>query len=441
MPAFSLDIATEMKAQLGEFRAAARDMEREFNDAQKRIQRDIRAGLNAKPEDVERAQHAEERRSYYMGRAKSNERGEEFNQYEKSAGRYSARISEDHDDARIENSKRSLDRIADEVADSRNGRLQSVADLLNTHNPHGRLRSIFSGHIGASHFEQLGNSISENSGDDGMLKKFGQTLSQNAMAAAPMAFIAAAATREVMQLAEESAKNGENAAQINLGIASKNFDVAHARKYDPSTQTTEYLKARSAQLERAAQDVAATQPTFGWADAAMLASPLTAGMTVAKFMSSMIDNGSHEKEMAKGAQTLADLYKPGSAMGAVKGGRLDWKNYMDSAAVNRHFELERTWIPLPGFAVGVGGGGDENILSYLKSQTIDRVTGERERQREKYAQDLAVRRVQGLAAELEKQEVEYQADPHNRLNDRERDHHSRLVEEAAIKHFQNWNPI
>lgn len=467
MPAFSIDIAADLKAQMGEFLSAARDMEREYNDIQRRITRDLKEGRNAKPEDVERATLLQEKRDYYLAQERSRRnpsaeelsarlgrdieeegtrdavtrsiyRGAARQEFNADVARLNLREARrrndfyaDWDDARQENAKRTMNRLIEEIQESRTpGGIKTIASLLNTHNPHGSIRAIMQGRISGAMVQNIGESLEaqgEASGSE-MLMKFGGQVAAAGAAVAPIALLAYLGGKAVVAGLEEHEANNLAAQQAQLVMASNSFEIAHKMKHDPSAQMTDFLISRQKEIAASNADIAASQPTWGWKDLGLgLLSP---ALLAAKGVSSFLDGGKHEANMKQQAQTLRDMTGLGSDLRAVKGidQQINFRNYMEHRDVLDKFSWKDS----------AANGG---LFGYIWSNTAGRITGSRQREQEEYAMELTTRRIKGLAAELKKQHDEYEADPHNRLNDRERDHHLRVVEESHIKHFQNWNPI
>lgn len=430
MPAFSVEISSEMAATLGDFREAARQVKREWEDTSRAMTKDIRAGNSPKPEDQERAAALQDRHAFYIGQARQQRVDQELYGY---AARTSAKTSEEaatYAEARGEDALRSLDKLADEIAESRKNPLATkAAQLLNTHNPHGAIRQILSGNLRASQFETVGEAMSESS--NSMLSGFGEKLAASASSVAAPAFLAALATKEVFNVLQDKADSEKTAAQIDFARQSTNFDIAHQQRFNQSEQMTQYLQQRSAAL--------ASKDYHGASNSSLIATAASA-YTSGNYLNLIgagfeaADNWVHGAERKarwdKNEQAIYDTvhgtpknphnllaYRNADALG-------DWHSYINSAAVQHSQDYT-----------------DLGFLGWIKSKTIGKLTGSRDRELVEFAQETAKTRVAALSAELKRQHDEYEADPHNRLNDRERNHHMAIVEEQTIKHFQNWSPI
>ena len=466
MPAFSVDLSVDMKAGMGDFIAAARDMEREWNDIQRRITKDLRSGQNAKPEDVERAQHLEEKRDYYLQRERDNRNAKQQREddpntylahdlapsarrsgsngpdaeYIRTVGgiqgredRKRASFDADWDSARQENGMRTMNRMIEELQESRTpGGIKTLASLLNTHNPHGSIRAIAQGRISGSMVSTLGESIKgwgESNGSE-MATKFGGQIAAAGVAVAPIAMLAYLGGKALAAGLEEHEAHNLAAQEAGLVMASNSFEMAHKARFDPSGQMTDYLAQRTRDIASRANAIDAAQPSWTAGDTVLTG--MSGGVYgLLKGGSMFLDSGQHAAEMKKGQQNLYDMaLGPGSKLRAIKNieQQADFHNYMNSEMVARKFSWKES----------AGNGG---LFGYAWSNTWGRLTGSRQREQENYAMELATRQIKGLEERLKKEVEDYNADPHNKLNDRERDHHMHIVEEAHVKHFQNWSPI
>jgi hypothetical protein len=215
MPSFSVPLPADVLALMGNYKAAAKAVEKEWNEVQKKIQKDIAAG-----QQVDRNLAA---------------RGASLRQQA---------------DSYAERDKRERD--ADKAADK--SITKKLAGALNTHSPHGQLRMIMSGNLNANTIGHLGENIKGMAGNSGLGRLAGMAgggLSAAAGRIAGVASLAGMGAKLIAEVLETKAEAELEAAKTSLGIQSRGFDRAKSARYQGGADITRLLAENNQQIRRA----------------------------------------------------------------------------------------------------------------------------------------------------------------------------------------------
>lgn len=368
MPAIGVKIKDdEVLALKGDFKAAAREIEREYRDLQRKILDDLKNGRVVDPQLAAQGQNLLNKQQGYLDKVKQQS---ETNQM-------------------VENSI-----------------IKKLGDFLNVHNPHGQLRSILHGRFTAGQVEsgvRFGASQLGNLGFTG-------AASSLAGAAGGVGVAAAAGLRIGNFLRSEFIdphfESDIKAANIENKMAGERYNEVWQNRFNPGL--SQFYQNRLSYVT-AARSQASTgyNPLHQWL------------------------NGAEER--AQAAQHAQGVYnaarRPGSRIhdpnAALAAG--DFQQYMNRGEVNRRFEYSDT--------------GKSSFFEWLKSQTFDRLTGQREYERRQYARELALRTVKGMEQRADEEQKVWDEDPVNKVSMRELSLHDRAVAEWDIKHFNDWNKV
>lgn len=361
MPAISVPLDPETNALMGNFKAAAQAIEREWKDLQRQIQKDIAAGNAPDRNTAARALELGERRESYLAQDK-------------------------------------LKKAAAEAADKSTSK--ALANLLNTHNPHGRVRQLLSSRPSVGAVGSLGEGLKSfaGSGPFGRLAaSIGGGIEQGAANIAGVAMLAGMATRAVFEVMQHKADSELSAAKMDLAGNSRDFVLAKSLKYD--TGATQALTTRQRNIAGARTE------DFG---------------TINTFLDGT-ENAAHARDFQRHIEDF----------------RLKHQGRINAQAIERASNSHA--LRYSGAVERQLGIIEKGTLGWLWSQTVGRATGSREAEREKLAHQMALKQLSGLEKHLDDDRRQITENPTYHFVQAERGREINAWRSFQMERFQQWN--
>lgn len=225
MPAFHVALKHETLAEMGELKAAIREVRKEWEATQRQIHKDIRDGKAIDPKLADKAIRLKDSMDSYAGREKRRREIEEVQ-------------------------KKSLP--------------VTVRKLLDTHNPHGQLRQILSGNVNASRITDMAGSVLKKLGGaatgrglpgvGNMLSKLGGGVEGLGAAGMARVGLVAMVVHKGFEIAQEYQNDRLEGAKMDLGRVNASYAAARAERYNSDPLATQILQQRRAAVEGAVEE-------------------------------------------------------------------------------------------------------------------------------------------------------------------------------------------
>ncbi|MBE7465354.1 MAG: hypothetical protein HS116_17895 [Planctomycetes bacterium] len=309
-------------------------------------------------------------------------------------------------------------RIEQAVDKSLPGRL---VRLLNTHNPHGRLRQVLSGNVNGGTVNDAGGGLTHlgavltRSGNariaqlGARLASGGAALSAAAVRAGPGIAITGILARHAANMIEERDRQHERRVEIEGAGASARLRRSIDLRFSSDTGALDFQRQQRQILARQEDlDREASTSVFGFTSQA------------------------HLERTAKGRERRADLAdwirRHTSTFGKDSGGRFQSARFMNHPDVEYQMSLG---------AMLEKNTSWDTIREWVKQETVDRLTGAREEKRRELAIKMADKAKEDADAQLELEAALYWKDTTNQIMEQERTWHQRVVNEFMIQRNLN----
>lgn len=387
MPKVRIKVNAEQAEMLGDLRGASRELERIADRAERALLKfQEKGGTIANPAALDRV-------AGYRARADD--------------------LRSRLDEAR---------RIEQAVDKSLPGRLRR---MMNTHNPHGRLRQILSGNLNAGTVDDVGGALRQlgavlaKNGSTGVAKlgaslaRGGSALSAAAVRAGPGIAISSVLTHHLMGKVEERDQQHERMVAIMGKGASERLRRSIENRFSSDTGALDF--------QRQQRQILARQEELDAHSASSVP-----GFT----------SYEHAERLAKGRERRAELAdwlrRHTSTFGKDSGGRFQSARFLNSPDVEYKMSLGAMLAKDTSYST---------VGQWLKQETWDRLTGARDEKKREFAIEMAEKARKDAEEKLKHEAMLYWSDPRNQVAAQSLAWHQREVNEFMLMRNLQWNPL
>jgi hypothetical protein len=366
MPATSVPLDAETQAMLGNFKEAARQIEKEWQQLQKKIAQDISSGKGV----------------------------------DRKLADKSIALRDQAD-----NFKAQADRKRDIEKATKESTIKHVADLLNTHNPHAALGRALHGNVNANSFNSVGDMLKGLAGNSPMGKlaaQAGASLESAALGAAAPAAILGMLVKAGFEIAQTRADSELAGAKLDLAGNSRSLNTAINARFQGGAALTNQLIARH------------------------LAGEAAAGAEHHGFIDDFL-NGPERRARAREFGRDVFDFKARYA-GSTSADQLN--RITDLKGASHLAEIENRL-----------GYVEKGFFGWVKSQTVDRLTGAREAEREELVRTRAQRYMAAMDKEYDAIKRTVTDNPAYKVHDIDAARQAAAFRSFELERYCQWNMI